>query len=125
MSIIDDYKRARKNIPVIHGHFARSFVPKPEIEDFKNGFIIRYFAKQRNNPRAHIIEIDKDQFRSHSEGVGGLNTIFYNVISLRWKIIGTLENIQSTNFSSIENAESLMTGIIKRTGNLIQYAKLE
>ena len=125
MSIIDDYKRARKNIPVIQGHFARSFVPKPEIEDFKNGFITRYFAKQRNNSRANIVEIDKGQFKSHSEGVGGLNTVFYKVISLRWKIIGSLENIQSTNFLSVENAEALMTGIVKRTGNLIQFAKFE
>jgi len=125
MAIIDDYKRARNNIPVIRGHFARSFVPKPEIEDFKRGFIIRYFAKQRNNSRANIVEIDKGQFNSHSEGIGGLNTTFYKVISLRWKIIGTLQNVQSTNFHSIENAELLMTGIIKRTGNLIQFAKLE
>lgn len=125
MSMIDDYKRARNNIPILHGHFARSFVPKPEIEDFKNGFIFRYFAKQRNNPHANIVEIDKGQFKSHSEGIGGLNTIFYHVISLRWKIIGTLQNIQSTNFNSVENAELLMTGIIKRTGNLIQFAHLE
>lgn len=112
-------------MPVLYGHFARSFVPKPEIKDFKNGFIIRYFAKQRNNPRAHIVEIDKGQFHSHSEGIGGLNTTFYNVISLRWKIIGTLQNIQSINFNSVENAEVLMQGITKRTGNLIQFAIIE
>ena len=123
--MIDDYKRARNNIPVLHGHFARSFVPKPELEDFKNGFITRYFAKQRNNPRANIVEIDKGQFNSHSEGIGGLNTVFYNVISLRWKILGNLQTIQSTNFRSVENAELLMPGIIKRTGNLIQFAKFE
>lgn len=125
MSMIDDYKRARNNIPVLRGHFARSFIPKPEIEDFKNGFITRYFAKSRNNTRANIVEIDKGQFKSHSDGAGGLNTVFYNVISLRWKIIGNLQTIQSTNFLSVENAELLMPGIIKRTGNLIQFAKLE
>lgn len=122
--MIDDYKRARNNIPVFYGHFARSFVPKPEIKDFKNGFIIRYFAKQRNNPRANIVEIDKGQFHSHSE-VGGLNTTFYNVISMRWKIIGTLQNIQSTNFNSVENTEVLMQGITKKAGNLIQFAIID
>lgn len=123
--MIDDYKRARNNIPVVHGNFARSFVPKPKIEDFKNGFIVRYFAKQRNNPRAHIVEIDEAQFKSHFEGIGGLNTVFYNVISLRWKIIGSLEKIQMTNFSSVENAETLMLGITKRLGNLIQLAQFK
>ena len=125
MAIIDEYKKATDNRLIIRGHFAKSFVPKPEIEDFQRGFIVRYFAKQRNNSRANIVEIDRGQFASHSEGVGGLNTTFYNVVSLRWKIIGTLEKIQSINFLSVQNAETLMKGITNRIGNLLQFAKLE
>ena len=122
MAMIDDYKRAKGNFPVISGNYARSFFPNPTMVDFKRGFITRYFAKQRNNLRANIVEIDSLQFNSHSEG-GGINIQFYNVISLRWKIRGTLQEVQSVNFSSVENAELSMRNITQRLGNLIQFAK--
>ncbi len=122
MAIIDDYKRAKGNVRVIRGNYAKSFFPNPIIEDFKRGFITRYFAKQRNNLRANIVEIDRLQFNSHSEG-GGINIEFYNVISLRWRIIGTLQEIQSVNFLSVENAELSMRNITQRLGNLVQFAK--
>lgn len=122
MAIIDDYKRAKGNVRVIRGNYAKSFFPNPIIEDFKRGFIMRYFAKQRNNLRANIVEIDRLQFNSHSEG-GGINIEFYNVISLRWRIIGTLQEIQSVNFLSVENAELSMRNITQRLGNLVQFAK--
>lgn len=125
MAIIDEYKKAIDNRIIIRGHFAKSFVPRPKIEDFQRGFIIRYFAKQRNNSRANIVEIDRSQFVSHSESVGGLNTTFYKVISLKWKIIGSLEKIQAVNFFSVKNAETLMQGITKRIGNLLQFASIE
>jgi len=124
MAIIDNYKRAKKNIPVIRGHFARPFVPNPTIEDYKRGFIFRYFAKPRNNQRGLIVEIDKKQFDSHSNRAGGLQREFYNVVRLRWKIIGTLDVIQKSNFDSVSYAERNIKGIIFKLGNLLQFANI-
>lgn len=124
MANIDIYKRATQNRTVVRGHFARPFFPTPSPDDYRRGYIIRYFAKQRNNSRGVIVEVDKKQFDSHSNRSGGLQREFYNVVQLRWKLVGTLEQIQEDNASSVTNAEKTIRGITFKLGNLLQFANI-
>ena len=93
-------------------------------DDYKRGFIFRYFAKPRNNSKGLIVEIDKKQFDSHGNRSGGLQREFYSVVRLRWKIIGALDVIQEANAKSVANAERHMRGITFKLGNLLQFVNI-
>lgn len=73
------------------GH-PESFTPTPTEEDYREGFIRRYFAQQKRKPHK-ITEIDQTQFNSYDKIQKGLSQDLYEVFSLRWKITGPRNDI--------------------------------
>ena len=102
-------------------------VPVPTTDDYANGFITRYFARQANSPNSSIIEIDKKQFSK----TRGDKTYFYTLISLDWKISGDLNSkiingikhigILEANQNSINEAEKELSNISTVLNNLVQF----
>lgn len=101
--------------------YAREILPVPTPRDYKNRYIYRYFARQRNNLHAPVVEIDKAQFVSHSKFSSGLNRSFYMVYRLRWVIYGKLEVVEMTNSKTVEYAESIIPGIQYKLTNMLQF----
>jgi len=124
MGSLDDYKKATKNRKVIVGNLAKNFLPNVNEDDYRRGYIMRYFTKARNNRDGLIIEIDQAQYNSHTDLSGGLQFNFYNVVSIRWKIVGTLEDVQMANFNILQETERNFNGILKKVGNILQFARL-
>lgn len=101
--------------------YAREVLPVPTSRDYKNRYIYRYFARQRNNLHAPVVEIDKAQFISHSKFSSGLNRSFYIVYKLRWVIYGKMNDVETKNSKTVEYAESTFPGIRHKLTNMLQF----
>ena len=67
----------------------------PSKDDIKRGFFNRYFIQKRNDKRARVYELDKDQYSTVSDGTAGINPSLFKSVVLRWKILGPEFDIKS------------------------------
>lgn len=134
VNLIREYELTKNNIT--RQKYAIPFFPNPQDKDYKNKFILRYFAKQATSTKKEIpiIEIDKNLYESYGDG-SGLSSSFYNVMKLKWKIRGPEKNaitedgyvleksILNANDDTLKLKEKEMTGIRQRLGNLLEFSK--
>lgn len=63
----------------------------PTIDDFKNGFIKRYFVRRRNfSTYSDVLEIAEKQFNTLNTPNTGIDGNLYIGVSLDWKLTGPL-----------------------------------
>tara|TARA_Y100001963_G_C6739068_1_gene427961 strand:+ start:1121 stop:1525 length:405 start_codon:yes stop_codon:yes gene_type:complete len=133
MKMLDQYIKLTNKKPDSK-KYAKLYIPKPTLLDYKKGYIIRYFAKQVNDQNAPIIEINKSQYKSWTDNDSGLDNGFYKVTSIKWKISGPDKNIIKNGFlyeKSIFNANKDMVmlksnsfpGLSDKLVNYLQFAK--
>jgi hypothetical protein len=67
----------------------------PNKGDIKRGFFNRYFIQKRNDKRARVYELDKDQYSTVSDGTAGINPSLFKSVVLRWKIVGPEFDVKS------------------------------
>ena len=110
-----------------------SFIPRPIGQDYKRGYITRYFATKRNQTPPRIIEIPQQVYEDLSKQNGTYNFALWRVISLFWRISGPLRDtrdkngiittgIIDTNERIREEANQKIKGIKQYLSNLIQFA---
>jgi hypothetical protein len=110
-----------------------SFTPRPIGQDYKRGYITRYFATRRNQSPPQIVEIPQQVHDDILKRNGNYNFALWRVISLFWKISGPLRDtrdrngvvtkgIVNTNERIIQDANQQMRGIRQYLSNLIQFA---
>jgi len=100
--------------------FAKEKKPKVKKEDYDIGHFTRYFLRQVNNVFAKIVEVEKAQFNKFK------NEPFYIKLDIEWKITGGAQEITSTNFNIIVEADKKMSGIRELLQNkLLEFAKLQ
>lgn len=120
MNLCKEYSKASGTTATIK-KYPKQYFPQPTIEDYRIGYIERYFAKSRSNIKGVIIEINKDEY----EGLTGIfptsASLHYNAIKLRWCIQGTFEEMQRSNSNTLIFHEKNMSGISLYLGNLIQF----
>jgi hypothetical protein len=115
------------------GDDPESFIPRPTSQDYKRGYITRYFATKRNQTPPRIIEIPQQVYEDLSKQNGTYNFALWRVISLFWRISGPLRDtrdkngiittgIIDTNERIIQDANQQMKGIRQYLSNLIQFA---
>lgn len=111
----------------------KNYNPQPTQDDYKNNFIIRYFAKKLNIKEINIIEINFKDYDSVLNKEGKYYNI-YQVISLSWKIAGPerddysnktqpVYGIVDTNQRTLNKKEFEMPGIKKYLSNLKEFTK--
>ena len=88
---------AGDNIIIREENYAKPYTPDPNEDDYKDGFIYRYFAKQKNNPYSQIIEINDKAYRSSGSTNSGIDGSHYDVVRVQWTISGTLSEVKRTN----------------------------
>lgn len=106
-----------------------SFLPKPTQADYLHGTIIRYFARQANQPTGEITELNKTNYdRVKTQG-------FYLTVAVSWKISGTDKNlfdergirtvtgISTANSMELDLAEKTMPGLRSKLTNVYQFWK--
>lgn len=77
-----------------------SFYPQPTEEDYRRGYIIRYFTKKENE-RGFITEIDRDQYNDIVNGTADYDTTIYQVTTILWKLTGPLRNKRESQYNII------------------------
>lgn len=92
-----------------------TFCPTPTENDYKVGFIKRYFAQRTNDKTGYIYELSEAAYLTLS-----INP-FFTVLTLRWKIAGTDEQIKESNFNSVKLGIKKIPLIIKYLPNYLQF----
>lgn len=111
-----------------------SYYPYPLEQDYDKGYIIRYFAKKKNNS-GYIIEISEIEYNSIQKGTAPYNISMYIVGKIFWKLTGPLNSIRisqydtragiiDTNKRLVEDLDKKMIGMVEFIGgNYSKYSR--
>lgn len=118
MNISDSQKKsiasqAGSNLNRIPGK-PNSFYPQPTEEDYKKGYLIRYFTKKENE-KGFVIEISRDEYNSIINGTADYDISIYQTVEILWKIIGPLKNKRTSQYNTT-------AGIIDTNERLVELA---
>ena len=94
-----------------------AFKPKVDKNDIKRGFITRRFAQQCNDNQSPITELSQNTYANLQSNP------LYKIVSMRWRITGTKEEIKNSNRASISEQLSKMPQLKNRLVNLLEYSK--
>jgi hypothetical protein len=103
------------------------FYPKPTTNDYQKGYIMRYFAKKRNDI-GYVIEINKETYLSLTKQDKVYDYVRYQAIDVFWQISGPLRDdrkdkqykiagIIDTNKRLIESKDKAFRGLIEFIGD--------
>lgn len=96
-----------------------SYLPEVSDFDYEVGYIIRHFAQKANDDNAVITEIDEsNQLEIKMDG-------YYKVVSIKWRLVGTPQEIMDSNRASIQLVYSEMKNLKSYLSNLLQFAKVK
>tara|TARA_Y100000768_G_scaffold287207_1_gene221472 strand:+ start:2611 stop:2970 length:360 start_codon:yes stop_codon:yes gene_type:complete len=95
-----------------------AFKPKVDKIDIKRGYIDRRFVQQCNDNQSPVTEISSNTY-------GNLQSNpFYKVVKLRWRIVGSQQEIKDSNRASISEHLRKMPQLKNRLVNLLEYSKI-
>lgn len=77
-----------------------NFYPNPTEEDYRKGYIIRYFTKKENE-NGFIIEISNDEYNNIVNGTADYDIRLYQVTQILWKITGPLKSTRTSQYNVI------------------------
>ncbi len=90
-----------------------SYYPQPTADDYKRGYVIRYFTKKEND--TFIIEISEQEYNNIVNGTTDYDIRIYQTIKILWKITGPLNNQRKSQYNTIP-------GIIETNKRLTEAA---
>jgi len=123
------YKDVAKNINVFKIEYPDTIVPKPNSENYENGFIRRYFIRQTNDINGHIFEISNELYSNYLENP------FWTTEQVKWRITGPIETtykdngeiddvgVKNSNLSALNLASIKLKNIKLYFPNLLQFYK--
>lgn len=114
---IDDYKKLKKTPTGLQQVKIITYVPSPTNEDYKSGYITRFFVQQLNDKNSPIYEIKGKSVAKFQ------NKTLYSVVSLDWRITGDVDSIKKSNSASIRIASQTIPKIQLYLPNLLQFHK--
>jgi hypothetical protein len=94
-----------------------TYVPSPTDEDYKIGYIVRYFIQKTNDVNSFIYETSKTEITSYQ------NLPLYITTELDWKISGDRQSIMDSNKKSLQFVSKVMPKIELYLPNLLQFSK--
>jgi hypothetical protein len=118
-----DIKKRYRNIIKIPIEFERvpirPYIPVPTEEEYKTGYIRRYFIQRTNDKNSVVYEVSQTAYENISQ-----NSL-YNVVSLSWKISGEIEEVKSINAKCVKYASKTLPALTLYLPNLLQFKKME
>ena len=100
------------NIPDIITH-----IPTLENNDYKRGFVKRYFIQKANDENSYVYEVSSDTYSEFN------TTPFYKTQYLKWRLSGTMDEVKESNFKSVKLASQKMKGLLLYLPNYLQFYK--
>lgn len=132
-TLVKSYKQLNSNLNV-NLIDPTPFTPIPTEEDYKNGKIERYIARQKGGTQFRVMEINKTTYDNLTQQRGDINYSTWRAISIQWLISGPLHDelvngikvrpgIIDTNEKILNQAEKNFIGIKQYLNNLTQFSK--
>lgn len=87
------YSKIATNINVFKLPNPKTIVPSPDENDYKLGFIRRYFCQKSNDSNSYIFEIDEQEYNKLQISP------FWKVVDVKWRISGPLDKIYNDDGS--------------------------
>lgn len=114
---IDRYKEIIKLDSEFNQINIITYIPSPKDEDYKRGYITRYFLQKANDRNGLIYEIKKSTISKFS------SNSFYLVADLDWRIVGDSDAVKKSNSESIRIAAQTIPKLSLYLPNLLQFHK--
>jgi len=95
----------------------RTHLPKPNENDYKRGYIKRFFVQKANDKDSQIFEVSKSQYSSFT------NLSFYLTVSIDWRLKGLPQEVKNSNKESIRLVYERMPKLTLYLPNLLQFHK--
>jgi hypothetical protein len=127
MSIVDDYKKLVKGFRDTAS--LNEFFPSPSDENYRKGYITRFFAQRANDKNSPVFEIDTKTFTRISQQPD------YTTVVIRWRISGSLEKefdndnniidfgVRESNKRALKLNFNVMPALKYRIVNYLQFYK--
>lgn len=114
---IDRYNTIKK-VPVqLELINIKTYVPNPNDRDYIAGYIQRFFVQKSNDVNSPIYEVSPKQISKYD------GKPFYKIVSLDWRLTGTVEEIKNSNSVSVRLASQILPKIQLYLPNLLQFHK--
>ena len=107
--------------------------PKPTKQDYKTGWMNRYFLKRIVPVSYKPFEVDKSQYDSWNTRNSGIDSSIYEGLKMKWRLTGSVNKkfnrrgypvrigVKEANKTLTENAENNMSGIQFLLTDPLQY----
>jgi hypothetical protein len=95
----------------------KTIIPSPTENDYKVGYIQRYFIQKRSDTSAYIYEVSKSYY------MNVLNNPFFKGVMVQWKISGNREEVKEMNRKSISYSSKDMKTLPLYLPNRLQFHK--
>jgi hypothetical protein len=92
-------------------------IPSPTADDYKIGYIQRYFIQKRSDESAYIYEVEKYYYTDI------LSNPFFKGVIIKWKISGIAEEVRQMNQKSISFSSKDMKTLPLYLPNHLQFHK--
>lgn len=125
IDIVNQYNSIKKNDNLKKNKLPNSFLPNPTDDDYKLGYLVRYFVQKRETKGSPIFEVNKKNY--------GNIGFPYKTVFINWYISGALEDIWddgiyypsiiSLNSKEIESVKADMPELKLYLVNLKQFWK--
>ena len=123
------YKDITNNLKLFEVNIPQTIVPNPNNDDYKIGFIVRYFVQKRNDENAHIFEVNQNEYQKLK------NNPHWKVMDLKWRIKGPQtatykmdgniddKGVMNSNKAAITRASYSLKNIALYLPNILQFYK--
>jgi hypothetical protein len=91
-----------------------SYYPQPTEQDYKKGYLIRYFTKKENE-RGFVTEISQNEYNSIVNGTADYDITIYQTTTILWKLTGPLNSKRTSQYN-------IIPGIIETNQRLTESA---
>lgn len=95
----------------------QAFVASPIADDYKKGYLQRYFIQKASDASGYIYEVEKYYYTEV------LSNPFFKGVVLKWKISGNREEVREMNRKSVSYASKDMKALSLYLPNYLQFHK--
>jgi hypothetical protein len=129
MGILDSYNSLKKGNKPNTSTTLSAYVPNPKEQDYKRGYIRRFFAQRSNDKYAPVVEISSDDY------IRVATSALYRSVSIRWRIKGPLKlqiddksnitdrGVEHSNRKAIELVSTELPALRLYLVHLLQFYK--
>jgi hypothetical protein len=114
MSILDSYNKLTQNKLFRLRTNIETHIPNPTAEEYKRGWVTRYFIQKTNDKTSPIFEVNSHQFSK------SLSNDLYTTVSIRWRITGPKETI----YDSVGNVKEKSVSESNRIAIQLVYDRI-